>query len=135
MPGVILFIPGWLIATISFSFYVSEFASYGDTYGAISGVIVLLVWLYLAAFMLLLGGELNATLEQIRDGIIGPDGRRVQPAQHVPGRGSVQATDAAAAESGDETTIEADDRAPTTTEEYPAWEWRMNEPEANEPEA
>jgi membrane protein len=110
MPGVILFIPGWLIATAGFSFYASEFASYDDTYGAISGIIVLLVWLYLAAFMLLLGGELNATLEQIRDGTIGPDGRRVEPAQHVPGHPNARATDAAA-EPDTDTTTEPEEQA------------------------
>lgn len=115
MPGVILFIPGWLIATVGFSFYTTEVASYGDTYGAISGVIVLLVWLYLAAFMLLLGGELNATLEQIRDGTIGPDGRRAQPARHGPGHPDARAaTAAAAAEEADrEASSEAEDQAIT----------------------
>ncbi|MEA2025764.1 MAG: YihY/virulence factor BrkB family protein [Chloroflexota bacterium] len=111
MPGVILFIPGWLIVTAGFSFYSTEFASYDDTYGAISGIIVLLVWLYLAAFMLLLGGELNATLEQIRDGTIGPDGRRVQPAQHGPGHPHARPIDAAAAEAAGDATTEAEDQA------------------------
>lgn len=109
MPGVILFIPGWLIATAGFSFYATEFASYDDTYGAISGVIVLLVWLYVAAFMLLLGGELNATLEQIRDGTIGPDGRRVRPAQHGPGHPDARAIDAARAEADSDAASEAED--------------------------
>ena len=132
MPGVILFIPGWVIATVGFSFYTAEFASYDDTYGAISGIIVLLVWLYLAAFMLLLGGELNATLEQIRDGTIGPDGRRVQPAQHGPGHPDARAAnaaeadgdataepDTAAAEADSDLTNEPDDQAIAEDEEGP----------------
>lgn len=64
LPGVILFVPGWIAATIGFSFYVSNFGSYSDTYGAIGGVIVLLIWLYITALILLLGGELNAVLER-----------------------------------------------------------------------
>jgi membrane protein len=117
VPGVILFIPGWLIATAGFSLYTTEFASYDDTYGAISGIIVLLVWLYLAAFMLLLGGELNATLEQIRDGTIGPDGRRVQPAQHGPGHANARATAAVTADADGDTTTEAEDHEGAETTE------------------
>jgi membrane protein len=64
LPGVVLFVPGWIAATVGFSYYVANFGSYDDTYGAIGGVIVLLVWFYLTAFMLLLGGELNAVLER-----------------------------------------------------------------------
>jgi membrane protein len=64
LPGVILFVPGWIAATIGFSFYVANFGSYSDTYGAIGGVIVLLIWFYITALILLLGGELNAVLER-----------------------------------------------------------------------
>ncbi len=94
--------------------------------------VVLLVWLYLAAFMLLLGGELNATLEQIRDGTIGPDGRRVQPAQHGPGHPDARAAnaaeadgdataepDTAAAEADSDLTNEPDDQAIAEDEEGP----------------
>ena len=111
IPGVILFIPGWIIATAGFSFYTTEFASYDDTYGAISGIIVLLVWLYLAAFMLLLGGELNATLEQIRDGTIGPDGRRVQPAQHGPGHANARTAETVSTDADGDATTEGEDEA------------------------
>lgn len=64
LPGVILFVPGWIAATVGFSFYVANFGSYSDTYGAIGGVIVLLIWFYITALILLLGGELNAVLER-----------------------------------------------------------------------
>jgi membrane protein len=64
LPGVILFVPGWIAATIGFSFYVANFGSYSDTYGAIGGVIVLLIWFYITALILLMGGELNAVLER-----------------------------------------------------------------------
>jgi membrane protein len=64
LPGVVLFVPGWIAATVGFSFYVANFGSYSDTYGAVGGVIVLLVWFYITALILLLGGELNAVLER-----------------------------------------------------------------------
>ncbi len=64
LPGVILFVPGWIIATFLFSLYVANFGSYDDTYGALGGVIVLLLWFYLTALILLAGGEINAVLER-----------------------------------------------------------------------
>ena len=63
-PGAVLFVCLWLPATFGFGLYVSNFGSYGDTYGALGGVVVLLVWLYLTSFVLLLGAEFNAVLAQ-----------------------------------------------------------------------
>lgn len=66
-PGAVLFTLGWLIASIGFAFYVSNFASYNRTYGSIGAVIILLVWLYWTNFILLVGGELNAVLARRHD--------------------------------------------------------------------
>ena len=64
----------WLIASISFSIYVSNFASYNETFGSIAGVIILLMWLWISSFIILLGAELNAEIEaQTKiDSTIGP---------------------------------------------------------------
>jgi membrane protein len=67
IPGVLLFVPGWIGMTIGFGFYITEVGSYGETYGSVSGIIILLLWLYFVALILLLGGELNATIEQYRE--------------------------------------------------------------------
>ena len=67
VPGALAFSVGWLIATWVFGIYVTEFASYGSTYGALGGVAILLIWFYLTAFILLLGVELNETIASIRE--------------------------------------------------------------------
>ena len=53
----------WIAGSIAFSIYVRNFGSYNETYGALGGVIILLTWLWLSAFIVLLGGELNSEME------------------------------------------------------------------------
>lgn len=63
-PGSILAVAGFLVVTLGFGLYAQHFGNYGATYGSLSAVVVLLLWLYLSAYVLLLGAELNATLER-----------------------------------------------------------------------
>jgi membrane protein len=63
-PGAVLGVVLWLVASGAFFFYVSNFSSYGATYGAFASAVVLLLWLYITNLCLLLGGELNAELER-----------------------------------------------------------------------
>jgi membrane protein len=71
----------WLIGSLLFSLYVRNFGSYGETYGALGGVVVLLLWFYLSAYVVVLGAEINAEMEHqtARDTTTGeprPAGRR-----------------------------------------------------------
>jgi membrane protein len=64
----------WIIASVGFSIYVSQFGSYAKTYGAIAGIVILLLWLFITAYAILLGAEINAESEQqtIKDTTRGP---------------------------------------------------------------
>ena len=62
-PGSLLATTLWLLISLAFKFYVSHFASYNATYGAIGGVIVLMLWFYMSALAVLVGAELNAEIE------------------------------------------------------------------------
>jgi membrane protein len=54
----------WVLGSIGFSLYVNNFGSYNKTYGALAGVVVLLLWLYLTSYIVLLGAEINAEAEK-----------------------------------------------------------------------
>jgi len=74
-PGALIATFLWVGASVGFSFYVSEYGSYNETYGSVGGVIVLLMWFYLSAFIVLWGSELNAAIEQqtLYDSTVGKD--------------------------------------------------------------
>ena len=62
-PGSVLATVLWLVASLAFRFYVVNFGSYNETYGAIGGVMVLLVWLYISGLVAIIGAEMNAEIE------------------------------------------------------------------------
>ena len=64
-PGAILAFAFWLLFSLLFSYYVSTFGggSYNETYGSLAGVIILLLYIYYSAFIMLLGAEMNQVIE------------------------------------------------------------------------
>lgn len=63
-PGSIFASASWMIMTFGFGLYVANFGNYDATYGSLGAAMVLLTWLYLSAYVLLLGAEMNCELER-----------------------------------------------------------------------
>jgi membrane protein len=62
-PGAVFGVVTWILASGLFFLYVANFSSYGATYGAFAGAVILLVWLWLTNVVLLFGAELNAAID------------------------------------------------------------------------
>lgn len=65
-PGSLLATLLWIASSLAFRLYVTNFSDYNATYGAIGGVIVILLWFYVSAFAILIGAELNGVIEQAK---------------------------------------------------------------------
>jgi membrane protein len=88
-PGALFAIVLWLIASAAFAFYVANFGSYDKTYGALGGVVCLLVWFWITNVALLLGMELNSERERTRElaaGVHGADRELQLDARSAPKR-------------------------------------------------
>lgn len=81
VPGSVFATVVWLLVSIGFKWYVSAFADYQKTYGAIGGVIVALLWFYVSGLAILMGAEMNAVIEHAS-----PMGKA--PGEKVPGGGT-----------------------------------------------
>ncbi|WP_070121314.1 YihY/virulence factor BrkB family protein [Bacillus marinisedimentorum] len=66
IPGAIIATVLWQLVSLGFSFYVSNFGSYSETYGSLGGVIVLMLWFFLTGLVLVLGGEINALFHKYK---------------------------------------------------------------------
>jgi membrane protein len=62
-PGSVFATVMWLIASLGFRYYVTNMGAYVETYGAIGGVMVLMLWFYISGLAILLGAEMNAEIE------------------------------------------------------------------------
>jgi membrane protein len=63
-PGSLVAAVLWLVGSALFALYVRRWSSYGETYGALGGVVILLMWFYLSGYMVILGAEINAEMER-----------------------------------------------------------------------
>ena len=61
--GAAVAVVGWLIASAGFSLYVTRFGSYNETYGSLGAIVVVLLWMFITALVVLVGAEFNAELE------------------------------------------------------------------------
>ncbi len=64
VPGAVIAVVAWALATLGFSFYIYNFADYGVIYGSLGTAVALLVYLYLSAAALLLGAEVNESIRR-----------------------------------------------------------------------
>jgi membrane protein len=74
--GAVVAVLAWILASIAFAIYVANFGSYNKTYGALGGVVVFLLWLWLTNLAILLGAEFNAETErakQLHGGVAGAE--------------------------------------------------------------
>jgi membrane protein len=69
LPGATVALVGWLIASAAFRLYLAVFDSFSHTYGSLGAVMVLLLWLYLSAGSILVGGEVNSAVRAARKSV------------------------------------------------------------------
>ena len=83
-PGSVFAVAMWIVVSLGFKAYVESFGDFNKVYGSISGVIVMMLWLYWSGMVLLVGGELNAVIERAATEQQGAgDGETTEPAQQA----------------------------------------------------
>jgi membrane protein len=83
-PGGLIGVLLWVLASVTFNFYVSNFGSYNKTYGSIGAVIVLLLYLYISSLTIVFGATLNAILVRMKEEISGEQIMDAKPANVKP---------------------------------------------------
>jgi membrane protein len=71
-PGSVLATGMWMVSSFAFKWYVTNLANFNATYGAIGGVVVLLLWFYVSGLAILIGAELNGVIEEARTATLRP---------------------------------------------------------------
>jgi membrane protein len=63
-PGAVVATVVWVVASIGFSLYTANFGNYNETYGTLGAIVVVMLWLYITAYVVILGAEINCELER-----------------------------------------------------------------------
>ena len=73
-PGALIAVVLWVLGSVAFNVYVTNFGSYNETYGTLAAAVLLLLWLYLSAYIIILGAEFDAETERqtVKDSTVGP---------------------------------------------------------------
>jgi membrane protein len=82
-PGAIVGIVLWLLLSYGFRLYLGFFNSYDKTYGSLGAVIILMLWLYLTALVILIGGTINAVMQEFTDPETAKAAKRKADAQEI----------------------------------------------------
>ena len=66
---------GWLLSSVLFSWYIAHFGAYNATYGSLGAAVGMMMWMWISAIVILLGGELNAEIEHqtAKDSTVGSE--------------------------------------------------------------
>ncbi|HEY8523815.1 MAG TPA: YihY/virulence factor BrkB family protein, partial [Acidimicrobiales bacterium] len=78
--GAVLATIVWLVASVGFSIYTANFSNYNETYGALGAIVVVMLWLWISAFAVIAGAELNAELEARPSPAVAQSRARPEPA-------------------------------------------------------
>ncbi len=81
-PGAVVAVLIWLAASLGFSYYVNNFGRYDLNYGALGGVIVLLLWMWISSLAVLIGAEINTILERHAPEVTRGVATRGEPISH-----------------------------------------------------
>ena len=60
----------WVAGSVGFAFYVTNFGSYNETFGALGGVVILMLWLWVSAFVVLIGARVDTEIRRYRTGTL-----------------------------------------------------------------
>jgi membrane protein len=66
-PGAVIGVLVWILASLGFSYYVANFGNYGATYGGLGGIVILLLYFFISAAVVLFGAEINATIRPAQE--------------------------------------------------------------------
>jgi len=67
LPGAVLTSIGWIATSFAFSYYVNNFGNFAKTYGSLAAIVIMLFWLYMSSIIIIIGGELNASIKYLKD--------------------------------------------------------------------